>query len=233
MPEPGDRKIAGMPETSESEEMYLLTIRRAAEAGHDGPVGVAHLAERLSVSPASANEMVRKLESRGLVGYEPYKGASLTPVGAEIAGRVLRTRRLWARFLADHLGFTPHQADELACDLEHATSIETVERLAEFLGHPAAGPLGEPIPAGTANTSLPQAESLSQVPAGTRVEVVAVAAGSKAAGFFSASGLQPGSEITVAATGEDGVLVVGSKGEVHLDAATCASVLVQVAPPES
>jgi DtxR family Mn-dependent transcriptional regulator len=116
--------------------MYLLTISRALEEGHEGPLGLAALAERLGVSSASANEMIRKMADRDLVAYEPYKGASLTSAGSAIARRVLRTRRLWARFLADHLGFTPAEADEMACDLEHVTSSGAAERLADYLGHP-------------------------------------------------------------------------------------------------
>jgi len=156
MPEDNRATTEGQPETSESEEMYLLTILRAGERGHRGPLGLAQLAERLAVSPASVNEMIRKMADRGLVAYEPYKGASLTAAGTEVAVRVVRTRRLWARFLADHLGFSPQQADSMACDLEHVTPPEAVDRLADYLGHPESGPLGRPIPdAGSSPTQPP------------------------------------------------------------------------------
>ncbi|MCB2223114.1 MAG: metal-dependent transcriptional regulator [Actinobacteria bacterium] len=207
--------------------MYLITIRRAVEEGHAGPLGLAPLASRLGVSPASANEMVRKLAGKGLVSYEPYKGASLTATGEGVADRVLRTRRLWARFLADHLGYTPQQADDLACDLEHVTAAGTADRLDEYLGHPKAGPLGAQIPGGGDAEAHTGAEALGGVPAGTVVEVVAVAAGRRAGEFLTASGLGPGAVVTVAATGRRGVLVAGPEGDVHLDPATADSVLVR------
>ena len=134
-------------ETSEAEQMYLITVAREAECGRAGPVRVGRIAEVLKVSVPSANEMIRKLHNRGLLTYEPYRGVVLTAAGAQIAAQVLRTRRLWATFLVDHLGFSPAAADDQACHLEHATTPEAADRLATFLGNPEAGPLGNPIPA--------------------------------------------------------------------------------------
>lgn len=207
--------------------MYLLTISRAAEDGHEGPLGLAALAEHLGVSSASANEMVRKMAGRDLVTYEPYKGASLTPLGSSIARRVLRTRRLWARFLADHLGFTPREADAMACDLEHVTTADAAERLAEHLGHPGVDPLGRTIPAPDLLADRLIPESLAVVPPGTSAEVVAVTAGAQATSFLEASGIHPGEVITVIASGGEGVLVSGAKGEIHLDRATATAVTVR------
>jgi Mn-dependent DtxR family transcriptional regulator len=43
------------------------------------PVPLSKLAEELDISPVSVNEMCRKLQENGLINYQPYKGASLTP----------------------------------------------------------------------------------------------------------------------------------------------------------
>ena len=126
--------------------MYLITLAVAEEEGRTAPLPLADLAQRLDISPVSANQMVRRLEERGLVDYHPYHGAALTPEGRVAARRVLRGRRLWATFLAEHLAFTPQEADSLACSLEHVTPPEAADRLARFLGNPAVGPLGRPIP---------------------------------------------------------------------------------------
>ena len=112
--------------TSESEEMYLITVARAAEDGETGPIPIARVAKELHISVASANEMVRKLTARELLEYEPYRGVRLTDLGSRVAERVLRTRRLWATFLADHLGLTPVEADDQACLLEHVTLPDAV-----------------------------------------------------------------------------------------------------------
>lgn len=209
--------------------MYLLTILRAAEDGHEGPLGLASLAERLAVSPASANEMVRKMAGRGLVTYEPYKGASLTEAGSTVAMRVVRSRRLWSRFLADRLGFSPRQADAMACDLEHVTTVEAVERLADYLGHPESGPLGHPIPRAGSLLRESQSESLVSIPAGDTVEVVTVIGDNQAVSFLTASGVEAGERLTILATGAAGVLMRTRRGEVHLDATFAGTVRVRPA----
>ena len=65
--------------TSPSEEMYLITVARAEEAGRPGPLPLAALAQSLSISPISANQMVWRLAERGLLEYHPYQGVLLTP----------------------------------------------------------------------------------------------------------------------------------------------------------
>ena len=157
--------------------MYLITVARATEEGRSGPVPLALIADTLAVSVASANEMVRKLARRGLITYEPYRGVELTGDGRRTANRVLRIRRLWSTFLAGHLGLSPNAADDQACHLEHVTTPEAADRLAEFLGDPEADPLGRPIP-GPAGvpTTVASTVLLSDAAAGETVEVVSVAA---------------------------------------------------------
>jgi DtxR family Mn-dependent transcriptional regulator len=147
MPKDSGPGIAtGAASTTPSEEMYLITVAVAEEEGRPLPLPLADLAQALAISPVSANQMVRRLEDRGLVEYHPYRGVALTAAGRRAAWRVLRGRRLWATFLADHLGFTPEEADALACRLEHVTPPEAADRLGRFLGDPVVGPLGAPIP---------------------------------------------------------------------------------------
>lgn len=201
--------------TSESEEMYLITVARAAEDGATGPVPIAVLAKDLQVSVASANEMVRKLAGRGLVTYEPYRGVELTDSGRAVSRRVLRTRRLWATFLSDHLGFSPQDADDQACLFEHVTIPEATARLAEYLGDPQTGPLGKPIPHGGAAPPQP-AESLAGLEAGAGAEVVAVPEAPQIESFLAAEGVVPGAFVSVVAGGSSGVLVRTDGKLVHV-----------------
>lgn len=212
MPEHSTLKSVGEPDnfptTSESEEMYLITLARAVESGRPEPVPMPVIAEALPVSVASANEMVRKLASRGLMTYEPYRGAGLTEMGWAVANRVLRTRRLWATFLADQLGFSPTEADDQACHLEHATAPEAVDRLATFLGNPQAGPLGDPIPARNSyGIDRVAAPTLDTVAVGCDAEIVSITAPQAARNFLGGEGLTIGRRVAVIATGESGVLV--------------------------
>ncbi|MEA1903115.1 MAG: metal-dependent transcriptional regulator [Actinomycetota bacterium] len=229
MPEEPVSIIAGPPEvaaTSESEEMYLITVARAGEDGRSGPVPVADIARRLSVSVTSAHQMVRKLADRELVTYEPYRGVQLSGTGCHVADRVLRTRRLWATFLADHLGFSPGEADEQACELEHVTSADTAEQLASFLGNPEAGPLGRPIPAATSNLIPHEHLRLTDMSVGRSGKVVAVSAAGGEGRFLTEEGVAPGALLTITAIGSSGLVVDASGSTVHLsnDLARCIEI---------
>lgn len=123
---------------------YLEAVYKLGEGA--SPVAVPALAERLGITSASANEMVRKLAERGLLVYEPYKGVTLTEEGRRQALSVIRRHRLWERFLADFLGMAWDQVHEEACRLEHATSAHLEQRLAEFLDAPDTCPHGHAMP---------------------------------------------------------------------------------------
>lgn len=222
-------EVASAPEletTSEAEQMYLITVAREAETGNDGPVRISRIADALGVSVPSANEMVRKLDVRGLLSYEPYHGVRLSDSGRRIADQVLRTRRLWATFLVTHLGFTPADADDQACHLEHATTPEAADRLAVFLGNPEAGPLGRPIPLSTATPTRRPHVRLSDLAVGGDAEVVAVTAPSPSAKFLATEGIAPGAGLTVKASGASGLLVEIEGAAVHLDTETASMIEV-------
>lgn len=218
----------GTDSTSESEQMYLITIAMAGEDGHEGPVPVPHLADELAVSRVSANEMVKKLADRGLVAYTPYKGAELTPQGSAIARTVLRRRRLWALFLAEHLGLTPAAADAVACEFEHITPGEVAEQLFHFLGDPAVGPQGKPIPSGgdAPNARIPL-HALSESLVGRSVAVVRIDGDPASHSFLEGQGIVPGAAVTVLAISDDGgCLLATGQAQVHVSGALARSVVV-------
>jgi DtxR family Mn-dependent transcriptional regulator len=123
--------IKNISSMSESIEMYLVRVAQLQQPGR--PVPISQLAQELSVTSVSANEMCRKLTKKGLVEYEPYKGVTLTPDGYTLAQRVLRSRHLWETFFIEKLGFGPTEADAIACRFEHVTPDELADRLAAFL----------------------------------------------------------------------------------------------------
>lgn len=214
--------------TSESEQMYLITVARAAEVGIEGPVAISKIAETLAVSVPSANEMIRKLDNRGLLVYQPYRGVLLSETGRRIADQVLRTRRLWATFLADHLGFSPAEADHQACDLEHSTSAEAANRLATFLGNPEAGPLGRPIPKPESSEHRRPTVRLADVPVGASAEVITVTARDRTRDFLAAEGITAGARIAVAAAGASGWLIDIDGRDLHLSDRLDAAIEVRL-----
>lgn len=65
---------------SETIETYLAMIAQLRVAT-SLPVPMALLASNLGVSHVSANEMCHRLEHKGLLTYQPYKGVTLTAKG--------------------------------------------------------------------------------------------------------------------------------------------------------
>jgi DtxR family Mn-dependent transcriptional regulator len=220
--------VAGASPTSESEEMFLITVARAIEDGHPIPVPVPLVADNLSISRVSANEMTKKLVGRGFVEYEPYRGVTLTAAGTAVANRVLRRRRLWALFLAEHLGLSPTAADTVACEFEHITPAEVAGRLATFLGDPTVDPEGKPIPAASSSQAAGPAElALADLGVGRRCVVTRIAADSATRSFLEDEGITEGSFITLLAAASDhGCLVQADHGHVHMSAEIAAHVLV-------
>jgi DtxR family transcriptional regulator, Mn-dependent transcriptional regulator len=162
-----------LPHLSESTEMYLKAM---AELGNGEVVAIGRLAERLAVTPVSANEMVKRLGDQGLVSHTPYKGVNLTKKGHEVACDVLRRQRLWEVFLYKHLNIEWAKIYALGCSLEHATAPEVTEALADFLGHPKTCPRGNPIPAADGSFTPLNGIPLSKVAIGKTVRIVAIRA---------------------------------------------------------
>ena len=180
---------------SESTEMYLKAM---AELSDHDVVAIARLAERLGVTPVSANEMMRRLGEQGLVSHTPYKGVNLTKKGREVACNVLRRQRLWECFLYDHLKIEWSMVYEFACSLEHATAPEVSEALAGFLGDPKTCPRGNPIPAADGSFKPLDAIPLSEVKLGETAHVLAVnATATDVLKYLQEKNILPGRDVTV------------------------------------
>jgi Mn-dependent DtxR family transcriptional regulator len=93
----------------------------------NGPASTGALADMLDVSPASANEMIGKLEGRGLAEHEKYKGVSLTEEGIVNARDALQTYCIIERFLANVLDVEEFRAE--ARELEPVIDETVAERL--------------------------------------------------------------------------------------------------------
>jgi DtxR family Mn-dependent transcriptional regulator len=213
---------------TESEEMYLITIARLEEDGLEGPAPLSKLADLLEVAPVSVNQMVKKLELACMVEYIPYKGVALTLAGRRLALHVLRLRRLWEFFLVNNLHLPLPDADALACRMEHITSSEVADRLADFLGNPAFSAQGKPIPTGDGEITPVPDQTLVDLLVGDQGEVLQVADQAATADFLKTEGMQPGSEVTVLAIGGDGArLIQVDNRRISLTATVAAQIVVQ------
>src|SRR5579859_1348232 len=93
------------------ETIYFLAFPIGEYQPSTGSSAIAsRVAEMLHVSRASAGEMLKRLETDGLVERGEQKEAILTPSGIERAQRVVRKHRLIERFLTDFMGYTPAES---------------------------------------------------------------------------------------------------------------------------
>ncbi len=120
-------------------EEYVEAIYALEERGGRAQTGM--IAQEIDVKPPSVTEMLQKLEREGLVRYESYTGATLTPSGRAMARDLMGRHRVLAEFLG-LLGVDPETAETDACQVEHHVSAETVERLERFVVFVRSAPEG-------------------------------------------------------------------------------------------
>jgi DtxR family Mn-dependent transcriptional regulator len=179
-------------------EDYLKCILLAEQEAPDARVGTGRIAAALGVAPATVTSMLKTLAASGLVAYEPYSGASLTPAGRELAVHVLRRHRLIELFLVRIMGMdwaAVHAEAEL---LEHAVSEGLIRRMDEMLGYPEVDPHGDPIP--TAGGVVQESAGVSLLLCELDVPLEVVRVGDQSTDFLQLverEGLKPGQRLIV------------------------------------
>ncbi len=135
-------------------QLYKLEYERLP-ATAESVAGGARISRHRAIRTLQSLEERRLVEARGA-------HFRLTDAGRAQALRIVRTHRLWERFLADRTGTAPEDWHGLAEAREHDLSVPETEDLASALGHPVYDPHGDPIP--TAEGHVP---SRSGVPLST------------------------------------------------------------------
>lgn len=129
------------------------------------------IAGKLEVTTGRAASLLTRLADAGLV-LSDESGTQLTGQGRESALRLVRTHRLWERYLADRTGVPAGEWHAEAERMEHALSPEQTDALASRLGHPAWDPHGDPIPTRAGELPTARRLSLAGVEAGRTAEIV-------------------------------------------------------------
>lgn len=160
-------------ELSFTEENYLKAMYHLSKGGLES-VNTNAISESMSTTPASANDMVKRLSAKKLISHKKYKGATLLSSGKMVALKVIRKHRLWEVFLVEKLNFKWDEVHEIAEQLEHIKSAILIEKLDDFLGHPTMDPHGDPIPDENGIMKETIRASIDEVSTGSLGIVVAV-----------------------------------------------------------
>jgi len=122
---------------STTQEMYLKVLLQLSESR---PIGrVRDIARELGVTPGTVSLRLTKLKELGLVDQERYGGVLLTPVGEAIARCVVRRFETLRTLLIEVFGIDPEIAEFDACQMEHAVSPTTVNRMNSLIERLRAG----------------------------------------------------------------------------------------------
>src|SRR5690554_426606 len=114
-----------------SREDYLRVIYELFRLNK--AIRTSDIAERLGVTRASVSGMMTKLKNCGLIDKEKYGWISLTEDGYKLAEQIKSKYDIIVSFLVDVLGVNKATAKKDACNIEHAISQETAERINDHL----------------------------------------------------------------------------------------------------
>lgn len=95
------------------------------------PIPPGKIADGVGKSAAATTEMLQRLDSRGLVRYEPYDGAALTDEGRETAAALHERYVTLSWFFRDVLDLDDAEGE--AMELAGVVSGDVSERLTDLL----------------------------------------------------------------------------------------------------
>jgi len=184
---------------SQSSQDYLKTIYKLTYGVRPvDSVTTSLVAEKMDVAPASATNMLKKLDEMKLVEHTPYQGVFLTPTGRRVALEVIRHHRLLELYLSEVLGYDLDKVDAEADRLEHVISEEFEDKIDAVLGHPTVDPHGAPIPGKDGSIEHGEYLVLSDILAGECVRIRQVSdQNAEMLRYMGTMGIKPNAQIEV------------------------------------
>jgi DtxR family Mn-dependent transcriptional regulator len=111
-------------------DQYLLAIHIESQRG-GAPVSSGAVADRLDRSAPAVTEMLQRLDERGLVAHEPYKGATLTTAGRNRAAELHESYVTLSWFFRSVLDLEAHESE--AMEMAGVIDPSVAERLRTIL----------------------------------------------------------------------------------------------------
>ena len=190
------------------------------------------VAGALGIRHGRVVDLVAQLEALELVQSRGQE-LGITEQGRAEARRVLRSHRLWERYLADRTSVAPVDWHDDAERREHTISAGRAEELSASMGHPVYDPHGDPIPTAS-----------GQLPPRTGLTIAALAPGQTATIVhledeprevyerLVAAGLAPGARLQLIDATPERVRLVVDGAEHLLEPVVAANITVARVSPE-
>ncbi len=190
-------------------------------------VSLDRLAERTGLPLRTARALVRRLQAAGWMLREGG-GVTLSEAGRVRAMDLVRSHRLWERYLVDEAGLSWAEVHAEAERLEHLGPAELAARLDEALGYPRRDPHGSPIPPQAPDRTPPV--PLRDRQPGEVVEVQEVEdEDPRVLRELEATGIRPGVRLQVVERTPRGVRIRWDSQEAWLDEHLAEAVHTQTA----
>jgi len=209
-------------------EDALKHVYHCAEAGR--PCSVESLAGALGISRHAAARLFARVVERGL-GRWTGEELGLTEEGRAYAVHVVRSHRLWERYLADRTGLHPTDWHEEAEAREHMMSPAEAAALSARLGHPRFDPHGDPIPGADGAVAPIEGVPLTELAAGEQGVIVHLEDEPREVyDRLVQAGLGPWMRVEVLESQEGGVRIRSGGREQELEAMVARTVSVERLP---
>lgn len=111
-------------------EDYLEKILELIDS--KGYARVADIAEGLKIAQPSVSNMMQRLDEKGLLKYEKYRGMTLTEEGERVARRIIKRHGLLEEFL-DLVGIDKETAYNDVEGMEHHISPQTLRAIEQIV----------------------------------------------------------------------------------------------------
>ncbi len=157
-----------------AEEDYLKAIYSLTVEKNIDMIKSNELVNHFGFTDQTVNEMIKKMVSKKLLNFQPYKGISLTSKGKKEAVRMVRAHRIWEVFLVEKFGFDWSDVHDDAELLEHSSSDRVIEALAKYLDYPTHCQHGNPIPDQNGHIEKVSILSLAELSDNVKFKVVRV-----------------------------------------------------------
>jgi len=184
------------------------------------------VAGNLSISADESSKVVKKLEELELITSHE-RGISLTPEGRSYALRIIRTHRLWEKYLADETSVGEEDWHIAAEEIEHHITPAQADALAAQIGNPVFDPHGDPIPSAKGDLPVKKGNALNTLKMGEFARIIHIEDEPNA--IYSqlvAAGLYPGMQVRMIEASKDRIKFLANGEEIVLAPLFAKSVTV-------
>lgn len=199
---------------SDREDYLEMIIMHSAEGCGDETL--SYLSGLLERDVEQIQEELHILEDMGDLEIEEDGSVSLTEKGRIGGESVLKKHRILECFFTEMLGMDPDTASKEACEIEHAASEDTVEKIGSLLTGSGPRCRGWRDGSGFAENRLPGRQCrfnvINNYTEGDRLKVIGMRHGHGGARRLIDLGIIPGEEIRVVRRLPGGSVLISVKG---------------------